>query len=168
MEFLTEIDFFQRLQEREMLRKKRQKDEEKKSKLVNNDSKIMDLDYENLEFKPDMVEEPKEPKVEKPSDPNEESIMIKKQSKDEASEVLQEVKSTVLQTLNEIVQNVLPSKPSKLSSKFDPDDFYQRLKVEDKYQVNDSWNDNFAVMSCPAQRFIERFSIQGEFFENYD
>ena len=166
MEFLTEIDFFQRLQEREMLRKKRQKDEEKK--LVNNDSKIMDLDYENLEFKPDMVEEPKEPKVEKPSDPNEESIMIKKQSKDEASEVLQEVKSTVLQTLNEIVQNVLPSKPSKLSSKFDPDDFYQRLKVEDKYQVNDSWNDNFAVMSCPAQRFIERFSIQGEFFENYD
>ena len=160
------MDFFQRLQEREMLRKKRQKDEEKK--LVNNDSKIMDLDYENLEFKPDMVEEPKEPKVEKPSDPNEESIMIKKQSKDEASEVLQEVKSTVLQTLNEIVQNVLPSKPSKLSSKFDPDDFYQRLKVEDKYQVNDSWNDNFAVMSCPAQRFIERFSIQGEFFENYD
>ena len=101
MEFLTEIDFFQRLQEREMLRKKRQKDEEKKSKLINNDSKIMDLDYENLEFKPDMVEEPKEPKVEKPSQ-NEESILIKKQSKDESSEVLKDVKSTVLQTLNEI------------------------------------------------------------------
>ena len=84
-----------------MLRKKRQKDEEKKSKLVNNDSKIMDLDYENLEFKPDMVEEPKEPKVEKPSQ-NEESILIKKQSKDESSEVLKDVKSTVLQTLNEI------------------------------------------------------------------
>ena len=101
MEFLTEIDFFfQRLQEREMLRKKRQKDEEKKS-LINNDSKIMDLDYENLEFKPDMVEEPKEPKVEKPSQ-NEESILIKKQSKDESSEVLKDVKSTVLQTLNEI------------------------------------------------------------------
>ena len=99
--FLTKIDFFQRLQEREMLRKKRQKDEEKKSKLVNNDSKIMDLDYENLEFKPDMVEEPKEPKVEKPSQ-NEESILIKKQSKDESSEVLKDVKSTVLQTLNEI------------------------------------------------------------------
>ena len=98
--FLTKIDFFQRLQEREILRKKRQKDEEKKS-LVNNDSKIMDLDYENLEFKPDMVEEPKEPKVEKPSQ-NEESILIKKQSKDESSEVLKDVKSTVLQTLNEI------------------------------------------------------------------
>merc|ERR1712049_34303 len=143
--------------------------EEKKSKLVNNDSLLTNLDYENLEFKPDMVEEPKEPSVvEKPSDHNEESIMIKKQSKDEASEVLQEVKSTVLQTLNEIVQNVLPSQPAKLSRKFDPDEFYQRLKVDVKYQVNSSWNDNFAVMSCPAQRFIERFSIQGEFFENYD
>ena len=156
----------QRSQEREMLRKKRQKEQEQ-PKIVSNDSKIMDLDYENLEFQPDMMEEPKEPKVVEKSSENEQ-VMIKKQSKDEASEVLQEVKSTVLQTLNEIVQNVLPSQPSKVNKKFDADEFYQRLKVDAKYTLNSSWNDNFAVMSCPAQRFIERFSIQGEFFENYD
>ena len=126
----------------------------------------MDLEYDNVELKPEMENEPKEPPKIVEIEPEEESVMIKKQSRDEASEVLQEVKSTVLQTLNEIVQNVLPSQPKP--RKFDAEEFYQRLKLDTKYPLNSSWTEDFAVMSCPAQRFIERFSIQGEFFENYD
>ena len=73
------------------------------------------------------------------------------------------MKSSVLQTLNDIVQNYLPIQQDK--KPFDPEEFYLRLKRDTKYPINVSWVEDFAVMSCPAQSFVERFSIQGEFFE---
>ena len=93
-----------------------------------------------------------------------ENILIKKQSKDETVEIFSDMKSSVLQTLNDIVQNYLPIPGDK--KPFDSDEFYQRLKKDMKYPINASWIEDFAVMSCPAQSFVERFSIQGEFFES--
>ena len=93
-----------------------------------------------------------------------ENILIKKQSKDETVEIFTDMKSSVLQTINDIVQTYLPIPGDK--KPFDSDEFYQRLKKDTKYPINASWIEDFAVMSCPAQSFVERFSIQGEFFES--
>ena len=93
-----------------------------------------------------------------------ENILIKKQSKDETVEIFTDMKSSVLQTINDIVQTYLPIPGDK--KPFDSDEFYQRLKKDMKYPINASWIEDFAVMSCPAQSFVERFSIQGEFFES--
>ena len=121
----------------------------------------MDLEYDN----PEMKEEPLEQKVVEP--PNEQ-VMIKKQSKDETTDQVFSVKSpSMFETLNDLVTNYLPSAVQKEKAKFDPDDFYQRLKSDKQYSLNSSWVQDFSVMSCSAQSFLERFSIQGEFFENY-
>ena len=75
------------------------------------------------------------------------------------------MKSSVLQTLNDIVQNYLPIQQEK--KPFDPDEFYTKLIQYPLYEVNQSWVQDYSVMSCPAKVFKERFSIQGEFFDTY-
>ena len=35
------------------------------------------------------------------------------------------------------------------------------------YSLNPEWYRDHFIMSCPAQSFLERFSLQGEFFESY-
>jgi len=119
----------QREKEREILRKQR---EETKTAQVNN-SKLLDLEYDNVELnkpdmnkadvdkpdmkkpdideanKPEMKNEPLEKKVNTIEKNPTENILIKKQSKDETTvEIFSDMKSSVLQTLNDIVQTYLP------------------------------------------------------------
>ena len=105
------------------------------------------------------------------------NVLIKKQSKDETTieilgshhtnneKAVNKVGKTFTDALSDIVQTLLPAiKPKK---EFDPDEFYGKLLQYPLYEVNQSWTQDFSVMSCPAQVFKERFSIQGEFFDSY-
>ena len=133
--------------------------------MMSNQSKIMDLEYDHVELnKPDMKNEPLQQKVVNDHHEANDAMLIKKQSKDETVEVLNEMKTSMLQTLNDLVQTYLPMQEKK---KFDPLEFYEKIKKDQKYGLNQSWIQDFAVMACPATSFLERFSIQGEFFENY-
>ena len=114
----------------------------------------------------------------KTEDDNNNNVLIQKQSKDETTiEILGQstnniekiaVKGgkTVIDALNDIVETWLPAtiKPKK---EFDPDEFYTKLIQYPLYEVNQSWTQDYSVMSCPAKVFKERFSIQGEFFDSY-
>ncbi len=106
-------------------------------------------------------------------------VLIKKQSKDEATEILttteekQRAADTlaprepidVLEALNSIIKTFVPTKTSQ---KFDLDEFRDKVFFDNKYSINKTWYHEHAVMSCPAKHFLERFSVQGEFFEKYD
>ena len=106
-------------------------------------------------------------------------VLIKKQSKDEATEILttteekQRAADTlaprepidVLEALNSIIKTFVPAKTSQ---KFDLDEFRDKVFFDNKYSINKTWYHEHAVMSCPAKHFLERFSVQGEFFEKYD
>lgn len=105
-------------------------------------------------------------------------VLIKKQSKDEATVSLSTEDKTrvaetlapiepidILEALNKIVNTFVPL---KVESKFDLEKFRDRVFLDNQYSVNKSWFVDHAVMSCPAKHFLERFSIQGEFFEKYE
>ena len=105
-------------------------------------------------------------------------VLIKKQSKDEATEplatkeeisVAENLVATepmhLLEALNKIVNSFVPL---KTDTKFDLEQFRDRLFLDNLYSMNRSWSSDHTVMACPAKHFLERFSIQGEFFENYD
>ncbi len=106
-------------------------------------------------------------------------VLIKRQSKDEATEMLttseekQRAADTlaprepidVLEALNSIIKTFVPA---KISQKFDLDEFRDKVFFDNKYSINKTWYHEHAVMSCPAKHFLERFSVQGEFFEKYD
>lgn len=48
--------------------------------------------------------------------------------------------------------------------KFDPQRMLERIRNERKYYRNESWQENFKMMNCKAQPFLQRISIMGEFF----
>lgn len=48
--------------------------------------------------------------------------------------------------------------------KFDPQQMLERIRTESKYFRNETWQENFKLMSCKAQPFLQRISIMGEFF----
>ena len=110
---------------------------------------------------------------------SESPMLIKKQSKDEATEILTTTEEKqraaevpapkepidVLQALNSIIKTFVPA---KTSHKFDLDEFRDKLFFDNQYSINKTWYHDHAVMSCPAKHFLERFSVQGEFFEKYD
>lgn len=48
--------------------------------------------------------------------------------------------------------------------KFDPQQMLERIRKESRYARNESWQENFKLMSCKAQPFLQRLSIMGEFF----
>ena len=104
-----------------------------------------------------------------------------KQSKDEATDIVQsstakkQQQSTetlppkdaldVLEAINTIIKSYLPS---PTSPKFDLEEFRDKVFLDKQYSVNKTWYNDHTVMSCPAKHFLERFSVQGEFFEKYD
>merc|ERR1719367_259441 len=91
----------QRAKEREYLRKKRAKEQlrelEKNSSKHNNNSnsKVVDLNYDNVELKPKIDEEPLNKKVnDKTEEENNNNVLIQKQSKDETTiEILSDTDS---------------------------------------------------------------------------
>ena len=53
------------------------------------------------------------------------------------------------------------------TTEFDLDAFTARVMKRDQYRLDSEWYNDHFIMSCPAQSFLERFSLQGEFFESY-
>lgn len=118
--------------------------------------------------------EPEAKTIEK--DPKHIQEMIQKQSRGEllesesTSQIIQPekmpdmfVKKTnrMLETLNNIIENFLPTKPSG----FDIEGFSARLRSGQQWPINQTWETDFGFMSCPAQAFTDRFLIHGEFFD---
>lgn len=60
-----------------------------------------------------------------------------------------------------IVQDTFEEDPTK---KFDPQEMLERFRNDNKYYRNESWRQNYKIMSCKAQPFLQRLSIMGEFF----
>ena len=48
---------------------------------------------------------------------------------------------------------------------FDLDEFRTTVMSDKRFELNKTWYNDYFIMSCPAKSFIERFSVQGEFFE---
>jgi hypothetical protein len=119
--------------------------------------------------------EPSYPAAERIEQDPDPPVLIKKQSKDEATEPLSTIEERaakvsvepldILEALNTLVKSFVPAKSS---SRFDPDAFRDRLFLDNEYAVNRTWMVDHSVMACPARHFLERFSVQGEFFEKYD
>lgn len=131
------------------------------------DSTNMSVDLEAPEFTSDTV-------TDKPVDEEpQEQVLIKRQSKDETTEPLKVTKKTeinfdpseLLDTISNMIHQIIP--PQKGKRDFTLSDFRRRVSTDTQYAMNSTWSTNYALMSCPAQSFFEKFSIQGEFFEVY-
>lgn len=59
------------------------------------------------------------------------------------------------------IKNMIP--PNK-KQPFNPQKMLERFRIENKYPVNSSWVDNYEVLSCKAQPFLQKMSLYGEFF----
>jgi hypothetical protein len=111
------------------------------------------------------------------------NVLIKRQSKDETTVDLDaeeddedDVKSrkvdkananaadNVVEALTDIFNKLLTTQSS---AEFDLDLFTAKVMKKDQYRLDSSWYADYFVMSCPAQSFAERLSLQGEFFEKY-
>lgn len=54
-----------------------------------------------------------------------------------------------------------------LSTKqFDPQSMLERLRANKRFDLNATWNTDYKLLYCPAQPFLQRISIMGEFFES--
>lgn len=48
--------------------------------------------------------------------------------------------------------------------KIDPQQMLERIRQERKYSRKENWLQNYKMLSCKAQPFLQRISIMGEFF----
>lgn len=59
--------------------------------------------------------------------------------------------------VNQILhQNIRP--------KFDPQLMLERIRTENHYYKNETWENSYQLLSCEAQPFLQRISVLGEFF----
>jgi mannosidase alpha-like ER degradation enhancer 2 len=58
----------------------------------------------------------------------------------------------------------MAAKPPK--PQFDPQALLERLRSEAKYNVNSTWEEDYQLLSCAAQPFLQRLSISGEIFDS--
>ena len=75
-----------------------------------------------------------------------------------------------LKKFNNLVKEYLGGAKSITSpseKEFDLDEFHARVMSDKQFELNKTWYNNYFIMSCPAKSFIERFSVQGEFFEKH-
>ncbi|XP_019872815.1 ER degradation-enhancing alpha-mannosidase-like protein 2 [Aethina tumida] len=70
------------------------------------------------------------------------------------------VNETLQVTLPEIVDQIVLN----TNKKFDPQEMLERFRKEDRFPRNSTWEQNFGVMQCKAQPFLQKLSICGEFF----
>ena len=73
----------------------------------------------------------------------------------------------LLNKFNNMVKQYLGN--SKLTAgstekEFDLDEFRGRVMSDRRFELNKTWYEDYFIMSCPAKSYIERFSVQGEFF----
>lgn len=58
------------------------------------------------------------------------------------------------------LQQILPDS----TKRSDPQQMLERIRKEKKYLRNETWQQNYKVLSCKAQPFLQRISIMGELF----
>lgn len=54
---------------------------------------------------------------------------------------------------------------TKSRKKFDVQEMLERFRRDNTYKKNSTWENNYKLLSCKAQPFLQRFSILGEFFK---
>jgi hypothetical protein len=54
-----------------------------------------------------------------------------------------------------------PAKPQ-----FNPQALLERLRSEAKYKNNATWEQDYHLLSCAAQPFLQRLSMSGEIFDS--
>jgi mannosidase alpha-like ER degradation enhancer 2 len=59
---------------------------------------------------------------------------------------------------------LMTAKPPK--RQFDPQALLERLRSETKYKVNSMWEEDYQLLSCAAQPFLQRLSMSGEIFDS--
>ncbi|KAL1509872.1 hypothetical protein ABEB36_004543 [Hypothenemus hampei] len=65
-----------------------------------------------------------------------------------------------------IVQKIIVQEISPIDNVlFDSQRMLERFRKENKYPRNETWEKHFELLSCRAQRFLQRLSINGEFFD---
>lgn len=63
--------------------------------------------------------------------------------------------------------NFVPEPPPNSTMtlfKFDPQAILERIRMQNNYPQNKTWESNYKLLTCKAQPFIEKMSIYGEFF----
>ncbi|CAG9826207.1 unnamed protein product [Diabrotica balteata] len=63
-------------------------------------------------------------------------------------------------SFSKILDQVMP----KESKKFDPQEMLERFRKENKYPRNSSWENNYKLLSCKGQPFLQRLAVMGEIF----
>jgi mannosidase alpha-like ER degradation enhancer 2 len=48
---------------------------------------------------------------------------------------------------------------------FDPQALLERLRSEGRYKSNATWEQDYYLLSCAAQPFLQRLSMSGEIFD---
>lgn len=77
--------------------------------------------------------------------------------------------SSVLNEGDEMTENVpkiLNTLLNNEESKFDPQELLERIRNTNRYPRNSSWENNYKLLSCKAQPFLQRLSILGEFIHD--
>ncbi|XP_044728045.1 ER degradation-enhancing alpha-mannosidase-like protein 2 [Chrysoperla carnea] len=74
---------------------------------------------------------------------------------------LNEETNNFMQIIPEFVQKYI----TPVSKKFDAKMFLERIRFENKYPKNSSWEINYSLLSCRAQPYLQRISLLGEFFD---
>jgi hypothetical protein len=54
---------------------------------------------------------------------------------------------------------------TKSRKKFDVQEMLERFRKRNKNRRNETWENNYKLLSCKAQPFLQRISILGEFFK---
>ena len=73
----------------------------------------------------------------------------------------------LLNKFNNMVKQYLGNSKLTVGSadkEFDVDEFRGRVMSDRRFELNKTWYEDYFIMSCPAKSYIERFSVQGEFF----
>ncbi|KAI7815517.1 ER degradation-enhancing alpha-mannosidase-like protein [Rhyzopertha dominica] len=58
------------------------------------------------------------------------------------------------------IERILPNH----TKQFDPQDMLEKIRTKKIYPRNTTWEQNYRILSCKAQPFIQRISVLGEFF----
>ena len=53
------------------------------------------------------------------------------------------------------------------NKEFDLDKFAAKVLSSNNNPINETWSMDHSILSCPAKHFLERFTIQGEYFDAY-
>ncbi|XP_031340524.1 ER degradation-enhancing alpha-mannosidase-like protein 2 isoform X2 [Photinus pyralis] len=66
----------------------------------------------------------------------------------------------------DLIPSILPNVTVQAQVKHDPQLMLERIRIEKKHSKYSSWQNEFNLLTCKAQPFLQRLSIMGEFFKS--